>query len=96
MLIVLCEDLHCGLHLVCIDDLAFVALEWPSSHENSLAVGSLVRDSPVKLALLETEIVRTLVVLGEGLVDQLKACIDYMMTLDCVDAMSFSKQVSIV
>ena len=69
MLIVLGKDLHSGLNLVCIDDLAFVALEGPSGHENSLAVGPLVRDSAVKLALLETEIVRTLVVLGEGLVN---------------------------
>lgn len=87
--------LNCGCDFICVNNLAFVALEMTTWNEDSLTEGALVLYKLVKLTLLKAEFVCSIVIFGECRIDELKACIDYLVAFDGVYPIRLSKQVHV-
>ena len=89
------EDLHSGRDFISVHHFAFVALKRTTGDKDRLSFSSLVSDETIELALLVAQIISTCVVLREGLINELEACVHNLVVLDRVDAEGFAKQVHV-
>ena len=89
-LVSLGKDLHCRGNFIGVDHLTFVAFEGAAGNEDDLTSCSCILDSLIKLALLECQVIGSLIVLREGLIDKLKACIDDLVAFDGIDPVSLT------